>query len=272
MPILPSDVDGTNPGDGLVRDTDGKRLRELCEVLLTARAKMLGLSQSMGHRFSPLPENLKSSLVSALGEIVAHLDSFDIKPGDTRLTGKVKLGVDVGMDAHFPEEGLTWSGGSDIPERPGVEVVLSSSDREVRALLTPGREPQVRKRRRGSAAEAEKRREERLARDYGVAEADDEEPLPKGLYGHAVSRHRRGLSKHELTRRQHEMLVWQCLKALSVEQKRPAGSFEQRVETMRELQRMGYLGSDEDAKWTPTVAGFEASGLLGSDGSLEVDP
>ena len=109
MPILPSEVGGSGPRDeeAYAGFADRVRLRQLCEVLLTSRAKMLGLSQSFAHRLSSLPSDLKSSLVNALGEIIAHLDSFEIKLGDTRLTGKVRLGADAGMEAHFPGSEIT---------------------------------------------------------------------------------------------------------------------------------------------------------------------
>ncbi len=112
MPILPSEVGGSGPRDedDYAGSADRTRLRQLCEVLLTSRAKMLGLSQSFAHRLSSLPSDLKSSLVNALGEIIAHLDSFEIKLGDTRLTGKVRLGADGGMEAHFPRGEMQVSG------------------------------------------------------------------------------------------------------------------------------------------------------------------
>lgn len=178
MPIFPSDVDGVEPG-ALARDGgEGKRLRELCEVLLTARAKMLGLSKSFAHRLSSLPPDLKSSLVSGLGEIVAHLDEFQIQLGDTRLTGKVGLGADVGMDAHFPS-----GPGVVHVDVKGTYRGAMETRSELRKALDeglgprPNADPPERRRRRRSAhdeiVETKRREREEAAKREEVAKRQE---------------------------------------------------------------------------------------------------
>lgn len=167
MPILPSEVGGSGPRDeeAYAGFADRVRLRQLCEVLLTSRAKMLGLSQSFAHRLSSLPSDLKSSLVNGLGEIIAHLDSFEIKLGDTRLTGKVRLGADAGMEAHFPRGEMQVTGyRSQVTARREQDPDLDSErraslegPRQHPALPAPG--GAARRRRRMNAEEGKPARE-----------------------------------------------------------------------------------------------------------------
>lgn len=94
--------------------TDTERLQALCEVLLTVRAKMLGVAEGLKKALGKVPplgpaHQALSGLVGGLGEIVQHMDSFGIRPGDTALREGLRLGADVGMHGH-------WSpGGGDGP-------------------------------------------------------------------------------------------------------------------------------------------------------------
>lgn len=281
MPILPSHVGGSGPRDESEYEgsAEGVRLRQLCEVLLTSRAKMLGLSQSFAHRLSSLPSDLKSSLVNGLGEIIAHLDSFEIKLGDTRLTGKVRLGADAGMEGHFlASEGLV---ASDLgPRTSGSGSGSRSLKPEVRsshpALPAPGGTARRRRRtvaeeqqeqEREEAVELERRGRERRRRENEAAIVEG----PYGaLYGHCRDRVARGRSSVELTPAEHEELCYVCVSVFEgVMPARPEGSYEARDAAVGALEQAGYV-KRRMGKWHPTPAGFEASGLLGA-GRLELD-
>lgn len=290
MPILPSHVGGSGPRDDLDYEgsSDTVRLRQLCEVLLTSRAKMLGLSQSFAHRLSSLPSDLKSSLVNGLGEIIAHLDSFKIELGDTRLTGTVRLGADSGMEGHFP--------GSDVVHvevqgsyRGAMKTESGTRERELIAGTTKMSHPALpapggtaRRRRRtvveekAEAQEQERQEAEELARrssDRRRKENDAEiSEGPYGqLYGHSRERVRRGRSSVELTPAEHEELCFVCVSVFEgVTPARPEGSYEARDAAVGALERAGYVRR-RSGKWHPTPSGFEASGLLGA-GRLELDP
>lgn len=285
MPILPSDVDGVEPGPLAVED-DGsrRRVRELSEVLLTARAKMLGISQSFAHRMSELPERLKSPLVSALGEIVSILEEHQIRPGETRLTGKVRLGTDVGMDGHFPRQGdLVALVEEDDEPRGGA----SFSGPAARGLGFERKgavgSPSLSHRRRRAESVARKRaaedeREGRLlpppreasvsaqagAKTAVTAREPDARRQPYDVtYGYLWTQfqaRRALLTRTEpLTERQHRALCWLCLQGLfGAPRERPEG-FE---EDVQELLDVGYAAREE-RRWKATARGFEASGLLG---------
>lgn len=265
MPILPSHVGGSGPRDELDFEgsSDTVRLRQLCEVLLTSRAKMLGLSQSFAHRLSSLPADLKSSLVNGLGEIIAHLDSFEIRLGDTRLTGKVRLGADGGMEAHF-EQGLVQGTGdrSPVTARRDSESELKRSSAHPALPAAGG--GGVRRRRRGVGVEHEE------PRPTVVAIVEPSGPYG-ALYGHARERARQGRSRVELSRAEHEELCFICVSVFeSVTPVRPEGSYEERERSVGALEQAGYIRR-RAGKWHPTPSGFEASGLLGA-GRLELDP
>ncbi len=293
MPIIPSHVGGSGPRDE--KDYEGSadtvRLRQLCEVLLTSRAKMLGLSQSFAHRLSSLPSDLKSSLVNGLGEIIAHLDSFEIKLGDTRLTGKVRLGADAGMEGHFPRGEIVSTSGfstDDAARRPRRQ----QNDRDLGAgsshpaLPAPG--GTARRRRRmatgGGSAEGEsfsagkaygeelKRDDpEELARRRSAREQESEDDATYGhLYRLAQERRRQGLNRQALSRLQHGLLCWVTLAAFTDDPERPEAPYEAREAALKELEEMGYVRR-VGRKWGPTPSGFEASGLVGTRG-LELDP
>lgn len=77
---------------------DAERLAELLQVLLTARAQMLGLGEGLKKALSEMPravdQHAVRGLIGALGRIVGHLDSFKIAPGETSLNEKSRLGAD----------------------------------------------------------------------------------------------------------------------------------------------------------------------------------
>lgn len=285
MPVLPSEVGGTEPGGLSIDGGTGKRLRELCEVLLTARAKMLGLSRQMGSEMSGIPDRLRSSLVSSLAEIVTHLDSFEIQLGDTRLTGKAKLGADAGMASHFPSESR-WaseeraphdrrlhgpaghrplSGGH--PQLSGFRAQPAASLPEPQRISLPApREEELAPRRRRKRR-SEEEAEQVARRKDGLDDGPGEE-----LFRIAQARYRKGLARHPFDRLEHAMLVWVCLALLQEEPpSRPEGSYEQREQALESLARMGYARRAGKG-WRPTPAGFEACGLVGLDGHLEIDP
>ena len=309
MPVIPSEVGGVEPGGLSIDGGPGRRLRELIEVLLTARAKMLGFSQQMAHELSQVPPRLRSSIVNGLGEIVTHLDSFEIKPGETRLTGKVKLGADIGMAQHFPGEGARGSGlgargGPEFEDlgrrghRPfaphrelghvplGPKMRLATSYEPPTAMATavamtspwPVEEPRRELAERASepSPRRRRRRKEEEEADRSTGRKDDRvggtaSPYEE-LWAVARRRHRKGLSRHALDRIEHAMLAWVCLALLQeAPPARPEASFEQREEALESLSRMGYARRAGKG-WRPTPAGFEASGLVGFDGQLELDP
>ena len=313
MPIFPSHVGGSGPRDDSEYEgsADGVRLRQLCECLLTCRSKMLGLSQSFAHRLSRLPEDLKSPLVSALGEIMAHLDSFEIKSGDTRLTGKAKLGADVGMEGHFPSvsEGLVGRLAFDDDddrfressarkgERPSLE-----GPRQHPALPAPG--GTVRRRRNPRPAGGVHEREtsgggernhcavrddgdlrycreclEKPCRWFGLRSSEPSRPFPSAVdaddtYGHLYYWAQERW-RQKLARRELSRLQHGLLCWVTL------GAFTddpERPEGSYEA-REEALGQLEamgyvrrvGRKWGPTPSGFEASGLVGTRG-LELDP
>lgn len=291
MPIFPSHVGGSGPRDEKEYEgsADGVRLRQLCEVLLTARAKMLGLSQSFAHRLSSLPPDLKSSLVAGLGEIVAHLEQFEIRLGDTRLTGKARLGADEGMDAHFSRDEVVHVE-SRGEYRSAAKIEFAESPRQHPALPAPGG---ARRRRRMTTEEPRERQVEEdleelgrrrkalvgaARRNAGIVAVDvsrrGEEDGDDGTYGHlyrlAQERRRKGQSRHALSALQHGLLCWVTLGVFTDYPERPEASYEAREEALGALEQMGYVRR-VGRKWGPTPAGFEASGLCGTRG-LELDP
>lgn len=308
MPVIPSEVGGVEPGGLAVDGGAGKRLRELCEVLLTARAKMLGFSRQMSHELSSIPPHLKSSIVNGLMEIVSHLNKFEIQLGDTRLTGKVRLGEDAGMAQHFPGESR-FSGEPPFDQHPrpavrggahrelghlplgprmrlstsyeappmatAVAMVSPSSVEEPRHLPERLSEGTAR-RRKTEAIRARRRAHEEEASDHSTGRKDDrvgEEETPyDALWVVARRRRRKGTTRHELDRLEHAMLAWVCLALLQDEAPaRPSGSYEQREAALESLAKKGYARRAGKG-WRPTPAGFEASGLVGVDGELELDP
>lgn len=284
MPVIPSEVGGVEPGGLAVDGGAGKRLRELCEVLLTARAKMLGFSRQMSHELSSIPPHLKSSIVNGLMEIVSHLNKFEIQLGDTRLTGKVRLGEDAGMAQHFPGESR-FSGEPPFDQhpRPALRGVAHRELGHVplgprMRLATSHHDPVSPLRRRKTDAIRARRRaqDEEEASDHSTGRKDDrvgEEETPyDALWVVARRRRRKGTTRHELDRLEHAMLCWVCLALLQDEAPaRPSASYEQREEALQSLERKGYARRAGKG-WRPTPAGFEASGLVGVDGQLEVDP
>lgn len=296
MPVIPSEVGGVEPGGLSIDGGPGRRLRELIEVLLTARAKMLGFSQQMSHELSQVPPRLRSSIVNGLGEIVTHLDSFEIKPGETRLTGKVKLGADIGMAQHFPGEGtgvrgsgFGRMGGSHrelghVPLGPKMRLATSYEPGTPMATAVAMTSPwPVEEPRRGLPERASepsprrrRRRKEEEEADRSTGRKDDRVGEEEGPYDTlwqvARRRRRKGITRHELDRLEHAMLAWVCLALLQEEAPaRPSGSYEQREQALESLARKGYARRAGKG-WRPTPAGFEASGLVGVDGELEIDP
>src|SRR4029077_15019893 len=91
------------------------------------------------------------------------------------------------------------------------------------------------------------------------------------LYGHSLTRARRGLSSRELSPSEHEELCFVCLSVFEgLTPARPEGSYEARERSVSALEVAGYV-KRRGGKWHPTPSGFEASGLCGS-GRLELDP
>lgn len=94
---------------------DGERLAELLQVLLTARAQMLGLGEGLKKALSEMPravdQHAVRGLIGALGRIVGHLDSFKIAPGETSLHEKSRLGADQLTAGEFDRASTRGSSG-----------------------------------------------------------------------------------------------------------------------------------------------------------------
>lgn len=89
--------------------TDGERLRQLTEVLLTARAQMLGLGEGLRKALAQMPRAIDQQavkgLVEALSHIVKHLDSYKVAEGDTEVGKGSRLGADRITAGKFSDDG-----------------------------------------------------------------------------------------------------------------------------------------------------------------------
>lgn len=246
---LPSNVGGSGPIEPDAASSE--RLRSLTEVLLTTRAKMLGFAKAVAPavedvvREAPASarnhaRGVHASMVSALGEMVAILDSHGIRPGETRLSGKAHLGADEGMREHFDRRGA-------IERR--------------QALDAGGLERQWMDDHLSRAGQATKQ----LEREPFWGDATERRaPLALPAPG----------SRIRLTELERGVLRWVCLSVFYGEEpERPAGSYSDRKTALERLVGLGFIGrsGSRSGPWKPTPEGFEASGLLGN-GRLEMDP
>lgn len=293
---LPSDVGGSDPIDKAATSDDRRRVKELSEVLLTTRAKMVGTAkflapalEAVANSRSPNEASLaRSSVVNAFGEIIALLDSYNIRPGDTALTGHARLGADDGMKVHFDrgqrerllggaEPGWMREPTLEAPAHRGslsapVAGLLETTAEEVDEHEVEGRLDRMGlgTNRYGEHERERRERIEREARETRVIRANLTPPSIRGPRGLDVVRDRSHTP--ELTSAQFEMLRYVCLGVLfEMEPERPPGLYADRRRLLDELQSLKLVGLVGRGRWLPTVEGFERSGLIG-DGRLEVDP
>jgi hypothetical protein len=85
--------------------SDGERLSELTQVLLTARSQMLGLGEGLKEALAQMPRSIDRSavqgLVTALTAIVATLSKHEPTEAEAGIRKEARLGADRLTAAHF---------------------------------------------------------------------------------------------------------------------------------------------------------------------------
>ena len=129
-------------GPAMEAESDGDRLAQLQQALITAKSQMLGLGTGLEQALSNMPravdQNAVRGLIAALGHIVQTLDTHKIQEGETVLRRGGRIGVD----------GITASAfGTNSPmQRAGQMSELAASAPEVLVsnVTSPGRSSGVR--------------------------------------------------------------------------------------------------------------------------------
>lgn len=115
--------------------SDGDRLQELTQVLLTARAQMLGLGTGLRKALDEMPRAVDTravrGLVGALGHIVQHLDHYAVQQGETVMREGLRLGADAITAAEFDV-----SAGSPPPPSPFPSSLAEAAVDAVRRVMS----------------------------------------------------------------------------------------------------------------------------------------